>query len=169
MFLGAAGMTAIVLLLLIWLLPDLPMRTKWLLASLHQERLRVEGILNVPGHGPVVLATNAASDYDRINVRWACDRRVHFVPNLASEGDVQQGLDNLRAERVVAITVNESTAAKAEEFLNAAVKQLGPELVVLPAEAEKSVVKFGEPQTEPASAATLIASIRTIGRRQVEE
>ena len=169
MFLGAAGMTAIVLLLLIWLLPDLPMRTKWLLTSLHQERLRVEGILNVPGHGPVVLATNAASDYDRINVRWACDRRVHFVPNLASEGDVQQGLDNLRAERVVAITVNESTAAKAEEFLSAAVKQFGPELVVLPTEAEKSVVKFGEPQTDRASAATLIAFIRTIGRRRVED
>src|SRR2546423_1137910 len=83
------------------------------LKSPHRERLRVEGILNVPGHGPVLLATNAAADNDRINVRWACDRRVHFVANLASDADLQQALDDLQAERVVAITISEQTLAQA--------------------------------------------------------
>src|SRR5262249_424481 len=108
-------------------------------------------------------------DRDRINVRWACDRRVHFVGSLASEADVQQGMDNLQAERVVAFTVNEATIAKADEFLRTAEKRASLETPILPVAAESSVVKFGSAQAAAATASQLLEAIRAARRRPEEE
>ncbi|MFL5339423.1 MAG: MFS transporter [Gemmataceae bacterium] len=167
MFFGAAAMTLVVLLLLWWLLPDLPKRSRWLLQSLGRERLRVDGILNVPGHGPVILATDVVTDRDRINVRWGCDRRVHFVGNVGDVGNVQRGIDHLQAERVVAVTMNDP--AKVDAFLQEVEKRVTPSPVVLPVHVESAVVAFGAPLAVSTNSAQLLTAIRVAEGHREEE
>jgi MFS family permease len=91
LFLGAAAVTLVTLLLLIWQMPDLPARSRWLVRALGVERrLRVYGTHHVPTDGPTVLVTNCRAPEDCIEVQTAIDRTVRFItPPLpaAKEGE----------------------------------------------------------------------------------
>jgi MFS family permease len=168
MFLGASGMTLGALALLLWLLPDLLKRTRWLISSIRHERLHVENILRVPGHGPIILATDAQQPWDRVEVCWACDRRVHFVADVGSQDSVQQAERDLRQSSVIAISVNEESLPKVQAFLD----RIGPwseaNILIIPVHAESSVVKFGEPLPSTTKAKDLLPAIQA-ARAEKEE
>jgi hypothetical protein len=156
LFLGAGGMTLCVLLMLWWLLPDLPLRTKWLLTSLGRPRLQVAGIRHLPGHGPVVLATNAADERSRTLVRWASDRHVNFLPGP----DLNEATRLLAAKHVVAVTADEKSMPQTDEFLARLREAADPATAVLPVHSGAAVVKFGDPLPAGASAADVLAAIQ---------
>lgn len=135
LFLGAGVMTLLVLIVLFRLLPDLLQRTRWVFQSLGKDRLRVHGILNLPGHGPVLIATNAASAEDRKNVCWASDRQVHFL----NGNDAEKIVRLLHHHDVVAVTVNGADPTEFEKIQS----QLNAEAAILPVHAGPSEIKFG--------------------------
>jgi MFS family permease len=135
LFLGAAVMTLLVLAGLFRLLPDLLQRTRWVLQSLGKARLRVHGILNLPGSGAVVIVTNAAGAAERKNVAWASDRQVHFL-NGYSEAQIKQYV--ARGD-VVAVSVTANDQSAFEKLRG----HLGSDYVVLPIHCGKSEIKFG--------------------------
>jgi MFS family permease len=79
LFVGAALMTLGTLLLLVWRLPDLFLRTLVWLRLQRRSRLIVFGFNHLPGNGPAVLATNAADAVECLQVLSATDRTVRFV------------------------------------------------------------------------------------------
>ncbi|HZT79528.1 MAG TPA: MFS transporter, partial [Gemmataceae bacterium] len=79
LFLGAGLMTLATLFLLCRQLPDLFLRTLWWRHALARYRLRVLGIANLPGNGPVVLATNCDTVEGCLQVATSADRYSHLV------------------------------------------------------------------------------------------
>ncbi len=136
LFLGAAAMTLGVLFILIWLLPDLFKRSYWVWQSIGRTHISVYGILNLPGHGPVLIATNADAPIDRRNVCWASDRLVHFF----NGGDATKMLRLLDRHDVVAVTASESNATGFEK-LHA---QLSSDVMIVPVHAGVAEIKFGK-------------------------
>lgn len=135
LFLGAAVMTMLVLLALFRLLPDLLKRTIWVLESLGKDRLRVHGILSLPGNGPALIVTNAVSAEERKNVAWASDRQVHFL-NGYNEAQIRSYLSH---GDVTAVSLTPADPSAFEKLRG----QLGGDWVLLPAHCGKSEVKFG--------------------------
>jgi MFS family permease len=79
LFVGAGVMTLLAILLLCRQMPDLPVRTLIWLRWLGRQRLQVVGMHNLPGTGPLVLATNA-DNFDRcMQVVATADRYVRYV------------------------------------------------------------------------------------------
>lgn len=143
LFLGAGVMTLLVLLALFRLLPDMLQRSRWVFQSLGKDRLRVHGILNLPGNGPVLIATNAATAEDRKNVCWASDRQVHFL----NGSDAAKIVRLLQHRDVVAATVNGADTTGFEKIQS----QLTSDAAILPVHAGPSEIKFGT--SLPANAA----------------
>lgn len=142
LFFGAGLMTLLVLIMLLWLLPDLWQRTSWVLRSLGKERLRVSGIKYLTGHGGVLLATDAALPETRKAVRWASDRLVTFLSTTANEKELQDAEHLLNKGEVVALSLNIAGALPDRHYdrLSAVAG-----VTILPAHAKPSVVRFGSP------------------------
>jgi MFS family permease len=138
LFLGAGLMTLIVLLLLIRLLPDLLQRTNWLLHNVNKERIRVEGIAFLPGHGPVTLLTNAASPADIDDIRFAADRYVHVLPKNQWQNPMK---DLLRRGQVVLYSVQNADSSTLSEVLT----HLPHDAPIIPVRHEHKVIAFGKP------------------------
>jgi hypothetical protein len=101
LFLGAGGLTFVILLVLWALLPDLFYRTYlWATA---RARLETAGLLRLPGRGPVVIATNAATPEERAHVASGVDRVTYFLdPGIDAEAAVRHGKLLLASGEVVA-------------------------------------------------------------------
>ena len=98
LFLGAGGLTLVILAVLAWILPDLFRRTGiWMSMLAKGVRLETAGLLRLPGHGPVILATRATGEA-RAHVESAVDRVTNFV-----DGDLARGEALLKAGWVVAV------------------------------------------------------------------
>lgn len=138
LFLGAGLMTLTVLLLLIRILPDLLHRTTWLVRSLGRERLRVDGLLNLPGYGPVLLVTNARTPEELDDVGAAADRYVHRL----GKTNWQNTLDRLvRREQVVVVSTTNDDHPPLVELLS----HLPQEVQIVPVRHGRSSVRFGVP------------------------
>ena len=144
-------MTLLVLGALFRLLPDLLQRTRWVLQSLHKDRLRVHGILNLPGNGPVLIVTNAATANEHKNVAWASDRQVHFL----NGNDASQIKRFASRGEVIAVSVI-STATVAYEKVRA---DVGSQCPVLPVVSAPSEVRFGTLMPSTSSADEVLAAI----------
>jgi MFS family permease len=134
LFLSAGFMTLFTLLLLWRQLPDLFLRTLVWLRMQRRCRLEVAGMNHLPGHGPVILATNAAGADPCLHVLSATDRTTRF---LLADGDRQRlpGLLLLPLlARTSLVRVRPGTAdSGADPALRRAEKALGRnEVVALP-------------------------------------
>jgi hypothetical protein len=138
LFLGAGLLTLGVLLILINLLRDLPKRSVWVLRSIGKERLRVDGILHLPGHGPVILATNAATVEQIEHVAYASDRMVHF---LHPAMDPSQGRKWLDHGHVVGVTVTPAETTTLDKLRAA----FPGDVTLLPVQCGGGHVRFGAP------------------------
>jgi MFS family permease len=162
LFLGAAVMTLGVLGLLMNLLRDLLDRARWVLRSRWQRkpRLSVDGIQHLPGHGPVILVTNAATPDEIDNVRFASDRRVHF---LTPGSDIKKAAKWLHHGHVIGVTV---TAADTTMFDKLRSEYQG-DLTLLPVLCGECHVRFGDPLKSSTPDAEVIEAIRNA--RKVED
>ncbi len=79
LFLGAALMTLVILVLLVRKLPDFFVRTLFWLRSLGRFRLKAVGMQNLPTVGPVILATNCDRLESSLQMVSATDRSTLFV------------------------------------------------------------------------------------------
>lgn len=79
LFLGAGGMTLLILILLVRKLPDFFVRTVFWARSLGRYRIKVFGMHNLPTSGPVILATNCDDLDSSLEVLAATDRHTHFI------------------------------------------------------------------------------------------
>ncbi len=89
LFLGAASLTLLTLLLLWRQMPDLFLRMLVWLRTQPRFRLEIEGLNNLPDNGPVVVVTNARGVESCLHVVSATDRTTRF---LLVEGDAQPRL-----------------------------------------------------------------------------
>lgn len=85
LFLGAASLTLLTLLLLGRQMPDLFLRTLIWLRTQPRYRLEIEGLNHLPDKGPVVIATNARGIEACLHIISATDRPVRFA--LLEEAD----------------------------------------------------------------------------------
>ncbi|MFO0880468.1 MAG: MFS transporter [Gemmataceae bacterium] len=92
LFLSAGGMTFLVLGVLWWLLPDVFQRARVWLATRFHQHLEVAGLLRLPGHGPVVLVTDAPDARRARTVHTATDRVVHFLQTDDPAADPEETL-----------------------------------------------------------------------------
>lgn len=110
LFLGAGGLTFVILGVLWWLLPDLFRRT-WYWATL-RVRLETAGLLRLPGHGPVVIASNAVAPDQRARVESGLDRVTYFLdPGNDLEAAIRRGKQLLSSGEVVAASDTSLLAA----------------------------------------------------------
>jgi MFS family permease len=91
LFIGAALMTLLTLLLLWWQMPDLLTRTRIWLRTQWRYRLEIDGMDHLPDKGPVLLLTNAPGVEPCNHVASATDRTTQFLHtakhNLANGAD----------------------------------------------------------------------------------
>jgi MFS family permease len=78
LFLGGGAMNLGMLLVLCYLLPDLPQRGLWLLKNFLGRKAYVTGLNNLPGVGGVLLVTDALREGDLRHIVSAVDRRIRF-------------------------------------------------------------------------------------------
>jgi hypothetical protein len=95
LFIGASGMTMIILILLCRQLPDFFVRALLWIRSHGRYRLRVVGLNNLPSNGPVILATNCDRFQECMQAVAATDRYTRFIL-LEKEVDEQEGRPLLR-------------------------------------------------------------------------
>jgi MFS family permease len=133
LFVGAGGMTLFTLLLLWGQLPDLFLRTLVWLRMQRRYRLEVAGMHHLPGHGPMILATNAGGVDPCLHVLSATDRTTRF---LLADGDGERlpGLLLPLLARTGLVRVREDTAdSGGDPVLRSGEKALGrKEVVALP-------------------------------------
>jgi MFS family permease len=79
LFIGAATLTLLTLLLLWRQMPDLFLRTLVWLRTQPRYRLESNGLNNLPHHGPVVVVTNARGVEPCLHVLSALDRTTRFL------------------------------------------------------------------------------------------
>jgi hypothetical protein len=133
LFLGAGLMTLGVLLVLWWRVRDLPARALGLLRSMAAKRFVPEGLVHVPGDGPVVLLVESGDAAAIRAVRSAVDRYVAvFDPKMADDAELASARAVLdRGDVVAVLTEAPAAAAMADALggLRIAVKVEGPRLV----------------------------------------
>jgi hypothetical protein len=79
LFLGAASLTLLTLLLLWRQMPDLFLRTLVWLRTQPRYRLEIEGLNHLPDNGPVIVVTNARGLEPCLHVVSAADRTTRFL------------------------------------------------------------------------------------------
>jgi MFS family permease len=94
LFLGAAGMTTIILVLLVSKLPDFFVRMFYWMRSVGKRQLKAVGMDHLPTSGPVILATNCDHLESTMQMISATDR--HVVMILAEKPDGRDGAPLLR-------------------------------------------------------------------------
>lgn len=109
LFLGAAGITAMILVGLCIVQPDLPKRAAWAFRKMGRVRVRAIGTHHVPLKGPAVLATNCETDDQCQHLRSATDRIIEFFGAMKSgtaltNQDLAKVAQLLARGRVVALT-----------------------------------------------------------------
>lgn len=109
LFLGAAGITLVILVILCCIMPDLAGRAMWALRQMGGPRVRGIGSHHIPLSGAMVLATNCQTQDDCRYLRSATDRLCTFVgPRNGSKwnsiSDAEQAHRALTAGRVVVLT-----------------------------------------------------------------
>jgi hypothetical protein len=172
LFLGAAAVSLLILLVLYQQMPDLLSRAFWVLRSLRQTRLHVVGTYHLPTDGPVVLATNCRTEADRRNVIAATDRLVQFVAPDLSEGGLRAAL---RHDAVLALAANDiERLSSLQARLTATYLPVyhGPTLVTKngsAAPAGPPRVAFGPPLPPGASPPEVANAIRQAGAMTEEE
>lgn len=85
LFFGAGGLTLVTLCLLWYFLPDLFRRVGLWWHNFRTSRLEVGGMLRLPGNGPAIVLTDAATPEQCAVVVSATDRTTTFLPPLADE------------------------------------------------------------------------------------
>lgn len=110
LFLGAAGITLLILLALWIVQPDLGQRAAWAFRNLGRARVRAIGTHHVPLNGPAILATNCESDSQCRHLRSATDRIIRFVgpvekaPPPSTETMIREVQTAIDKKQVVALT-----------------------------------------------------------------
>jgi len=116
LFLGAAGMTLAILILLKMKLPDFFTRSLFWWRGLGKFRLRAIGMEHLPTSGPVILATNCETLERSLQLVSATDRSTTLVlhENGANEanGAIQGGLLAVLAHRTNMLRVESDTPAE---------------------------------------------------------
>jgi len=79
LFLGAGFITFVILVALRKELPDFYVRTLLWLRSLRRYRITIVGINNLPGDGPIILATNCENGEQCLEVLSGTDRYTRFI------------------------------------------------------------------------------------------
>lgn len=115
LFLGAAAMTLLTLLLLLRLLPDLPQRALWVIKTHGRSKLSVFGTHHMPGYGPVLLLTTGGPT-EREHLALGSDRIVRFVG--APEAELAGVLD--RGEVAAVVIDGPGMTANLDKILDAA-------------------------------------------------
>jgi MFS family permease len=108
LFLSAAGMTLLTLLLLLAQMPDLLERMLLWFRWQGRARLMVHGMHHLPDKGPVLLVTNCADEEACLQILCATDRTTHFLPVAGEKIDWSrlrdQGERALRRRQVVGLS-----------------------------------------------------------------
>lgn len=140
LFLGAGLLTLGVLLVLWRRVRDLPARAGTLLRSLVGPRFVPEGLVHVPGDGPLVLLIETADPAAVRAVRAAVDRYVAVMePKAADPEAVRMALDVLGRGDVVGVL----TAAPGATALADALEGLK-----IPVRVEGRLLVFGQPTAD---------------------
>jgi MFS family permease len=112
LFLGAGLMTFGVLLILWWRVRDLPVRALTLLCSVAGKRFVPEGLVHVPGDGPVILLIDSTDPAAIAAARAAVDRYVAvFEPKTINDKDMDRARAILDRGDVVAVLTAAPAAA----------------------------------------------------------
>lgn len=122
LFIGAASLTLLTLLLLWRQMPDLFLRTLIWLRVQPRYRLEIEGLNHLPDKGPVLIATNARGREACLHVLSATDRSTQIMlmedhppasANGVDEHILRQKIEKvLEGGGVVALSVNSGQAAE---------------------------------------------------------
>jgi MFS family permease len=104
LFLGAASLTLLTLLLLWRQMPDLFLRTLIWLRTQRRFRLEIDGLNHLPDKGPVLVVTNACGLEACRHVISATDRTTHFacVDDSTDETMLRQAIEQTLARGGVA-------------------------------------------------------------------
>ena len=103
LFLGAAAITFLILVVLCCIMPDLPGRALWAFRHLAGPRVRGIGSHHLPLSGAMVLATNCQMRNDCRYLRSATDRLCTFVGPLNDASQADRAERALAAGRVVVL------------------------------------------------------------------
>jgi MFS family permease len=113
LFIGAALMTLGILVLLTRKLPDFFVRMFFWMWSLGRVQIREVGLKNLPTNGPVVLATNAHTLRDGLELVSVTDRTTKVVLPAGYERAVGFGILRTLAPRMTVIEMPPATAPHA--------------------------------------------------------
>jgi MFS family permease len=189
LYLSAAAMTLLTLLVLCRLLPDLFLRTRlWLrwngpyLLELLAEavfgrfvsrwlrwhgrfQLEVYGGNHLPGYGPAVVITNADTDEARLQVLAAADRTIRFVP---PEGAGTEAA--LRRNEIIGVSLNGQAGTKHGESADALPNSMAPVVPVYygVAEGSRGARRVSVVMGEPLPPGADLPAVREAIRRVVE-
>ncbi len=125
LFLGAALMTLIILVLLVRKLPDFFVRMVFWMRSLGRFRLRAVGMEHLPTSGPVILATNCDRLESSLQVVSATDRSTLFVLWENPQGKERAPFLRSLAQRVSVVEISHAGSDTWHEAHRQAKKALG--------------------------------------------
>jgi MFS family permease len=104
LFIGAASLTLLTLLMLWRQMPDLFLRTRIWLRTQPRYRLELEGLNHLPDKGPVLVATNARGPEACSHVVSATDRATRFLvddPHPASANGIDEHVLRRKIEQAL--------------------------------------------------------------------
>ncbi len=163
LFMGAAAITLLILLVLCCIMPDLPARAMWALRRLTGPRVRGIGTHHIPLSGAMVLATNCRTRDEFRYLRSATDRLCTFVGPVDANNVDQSSRDAVVAH---AALVNGGLVVLSEGKMNI-LKLLTREVNVIPAHVSRSAhegrVSFGQPLPANTDAEQIADAIRAAG------
>jgi acyl-[acyl-carrier-protein]-phospholipid O-acyltransferase/long-chain-fatty-acid--[acyl-carrier-protein] ligase len=123
LFFTASGATLLVLLAFVRLRPDFLLRMISYFKQPSRRSLRAIGADNVPSYGPLLIASNAASLADWLNVVSVIDRKLSFVWQESKAEPSDSGLRGWTLRTGIGSQLNTPTTERGE-LLNLVQKQL---------------------------------------------
>jgi MFS family permease len=130
LFLGGTILSIIVLLLLVWQLPDLFARQRIWLHALGRYKTTLVNAKYLPETGPVLLITDGQSNRDVGDIHACCDRQVYELEGQEAtlHEDLKQAEFAFKHDDLILIKTSATTLAP----LLAKLRELRPDLVLLP-------------------------------------
>lgn len=130
LFLGGTILSIIVLVLLVWQLPDLFARQRIWLHALGRYKTTLVNSKYLPETGPVLLITDGQSSRDVGDIHACCDRQVYELEGQEStlHEDLKQAEFAFKHDDLILIKTSSPTLAA----LLAKLRELRPDLVLLP-------------------------------------